>query len=739
MKRHISIVLFFSLGFSFAQISPRDSLKSELKKASSDTAKISILIEIAYKLSNVDSALIFLKEAHALGQETSSIKHKSRSEIAFGQFLSERNLDSGIALINSGIGRYVENEMHANASNAYYIKGIIYNNERMLDSAIASYKSAFELGSEKNINPEWGESAYALSAIFNKLGKHVEALKWSLEAKEAFKTDGLHSLLSETLNQIGIIYDQKGLYAEALENYLGALDLAKQVADVEGEIYISNNIGVIYDNMNNTELSMQYYSDALEKSRIHNLPYNEAMLLNNLSYIYLSQEDTLKAISLLQASLKIDLSSDYPCFESYPLEGMGAIYLAQRMIDSADYYLQKALAISKECQDKPVIATVYKDLGQLFLAKREFQAAKEALTTSLEISKETNFILEENEAHYELYQFYKRIGDGKSALYHLESYQSLSDSLATENNVEKATKLAAEYEFRKQVVQMEKDRRDAEDMLSDQLKAKTNENKLILLVLGLILLFSIIILRGYFLIQRNNKRLKTINDDKNKLIGIVAHDLRNPLNMIMGLMPLIHDSISNYKDSNLTKYVAFLDDSTVKMNNMIDRVLDISAIENMKVNLKPARTDLTDLVVKSIGNFDLIASKKEIKIVNEVDRESAHFSTVDPNYLEQVIDNLLSNAIKFSENGTRIFVSLVTEGEKNQIEVRDEGPGISDAEKENLFTAFTTLSSKPTGNERSTGLGLSIAHKFIAAMKGEIICESQLGKGTSFKIVFDQA
>lgn len=741
MKFNFIITALLTLCFAnaIAQTDQLDSLKNELSKAESDTSKINILVNLSYQTTDKDERLGYTQEALRLGKGVESIKHKSRSEIVHGIFYTEQNFDSAIIFIESGARRYLENEMWSYVANAYYIMGITYEIENMLDSAVKTYEKAFEIASREKVNPEWGNTAYALANINNTRGKNVEGLKWAMEAQKAFEVDGMTRELSQVLNQIGIIYDQKGLYSEALDHYLRARDLAIQTEDIDGEILINNNIGVIYDNMNNSEMSMQYYSNALEKARIHNLEANEATLLNNLSYIHAKNGDTVRAVELLKKSLTIDLTEIYPCFESYPLEGLGSIYVSQNKLDSAEYFLDRALKTSTECEEVVVISTVYKGLGQLYAKQNKIKEAKAALDKSLQIGRESNLRLETKEALQELYKFHKRQGNSITAMSYLEEYQVMMDSVYNENNIEKATQLAAEYEFRKQVAEMEKEREEAEAKLSREIAAKTNENRLILLVLGLIALLALTLFRGYLLIQRNNKRLKFLNDEKNKLIGVVAHDLRNPLNMIMGLMPLMSESASGTKDENLTKYIELLDASSIKMSNMIDRVLDISAIENMKVNLKIEKTDLNELIQKSIGNFNIIAGQKQIEIVNGLENTDDYHSKVDPNYLEQVIDNLLSNAIKFSDKGKKIYVSLSSESDTNVLEVRDEGPGIMEGDKENLFKAFTTLSSKPTAQERSTGLGLSIAYKFIKAMNGEIFCESEVGVGTAFKIAFARA
>ncbi|MEP1035165.1 ATP-binding protein [Ekhidna sp.] len=737
---HLFFLLLLAFCPVFGQNVAADSLKNALQEATVDTTKINILIQLAYNtVDDSEQQLEYARQAFEIGKKVTSIKHKSRSELLTGIYYSSTDLDSAIVLMNRGAVRYLDNEMMSHAANAHYFIGIAYEIENVIDSAISAYKRSYEIASENKVHKEGGNSAYALANIYNIRGKNVDALKWAQMAKKSFEEGGLTKEIGQVLNQIGIIYDQKGLYSEALDSYLEARDLSIKSGDIDGEILINNNLGVIYDNMNNSEMAMQYYSDALEKARIHNMIGNEATLLNNLSYIHLTNGDTIKSISLLKQSLAIDLSETYPCFESYPLEGMGAIYIALTKLDSAEYYLNRALKTATICEDVAVLASVKKDLGILYSKQGKHAEAQVELQEALKISKDASLRTEIKDGLYAFYEFHKNYGNQGEAIKYLEEYQSLTDSIYKESNVEKATQLAAEYEFRKQVAAMEQERLESEKKFTEEIEAKSRENRLVLLALALFILLATTLARSYFFIQKQNKKLKWLNDEKNKLMGIVAHDLRNPLNMIIGLMTLFQDVAKNHPDKNLKKYVELLGASSERMRNMIDRVLDISAIENMKVNLKLEKTNLTSLTYESIHNFDIIASQKEIKIIDNIDKLKECFAEVDPNYLVQVIDNLLSNAIKFSDRGKRIEVSLISENNHHEIVVKDQGPGISEEEQKSLFQAYTTLSNKPTDQEKSTGLGLSIAYKFIEAMGGKIECHSKPGNGTSFNLIFERA
>ena len=111
-------------------------------------------------------------------------------------------------------------------------------------------------------------------------------------------------------------------------------------------------------------------------------------------------------------------------------------------------------------------------------------------------------------------------------------------------------------------------------------------------------------------------------------------------------------------------------------------------------------------------------------------------ATLDSSLLIQILDNLLSNAIKFSEFNSEVFVNLKQTQQTIRIEIRDQGPGISEEDKKKLFKKFQKLKAQPTAGESSTGLGLSIVKKYVDAMNGKVWCESKPGVGAQFIVEF---
>lgn len=163
---------------------------------------------------------------------------------------------------------------------------------------------------------------------------------------------------------------------------------------------------------------------------------------------------------------------------------------------------------------------------------------------------------------------------------------------------------------------------------------------------------------------------------------------------------------------------------------MITNILNVEKIEKSIEEISLQAYNLSPVVNNVCKQFTKSAKAKELQINTSIDDNV--IALVDERYVIQVIENLLSNAIKFSPPGKSISVFLTREPEKCLMEIKDEGPGLSEKDKSKLFQRFQRLSAKPTANESSTGLGLSIVKKFVESMKGKIWCESKLGEGASF-------
>lgn len=235
-------------------------------------------------------------------------------------------------------------------------------------------------------------------------------------------------------------------------------------------------------------------------------------------------------------------------------------------------------------------------------------------------------------------------------------------------------------------------------------------------------------------IESKNNELIELNKDKNHLIGVVAHDLRNPLTSALSITQMLQ---SMDLDEDAQESLTYLANSLKRMNDMVTKILDIRVIEAKKINIQLERLNLVDILRNVYANFREKAEEKQIAMELSLPLHEVP-AKLDQNYVSQVYENLVSNAIKFSPPEKNIYISLKEINGKVRTEVIDEGPGISTEDKEKLFGKFQKLSAKPTGNETSTGLGLSIVKKYVEAMNGKVWCESDAGKGASFIVEFNR-
>ncbi|CAA6690739.1 MULTISPECIES: sensor histidine kinase [unclassified Lentimonas] len=230
-----------------------------------------------------------------------------------------------------------------------------------------------------------------------------------------------------------------------------------------------------------------------------------------------------------------------------------------------------------------------------------------------------------------------------------------------------------------------------------------------------------------------NEKLSELNKEKDDFIGIVAHDLRNPLNGILGLCQLAEFDVESH-DFDQAAFVSDVRTCGQRMLALTQSLLDVSRIEAFhgKIDLEPINCN--EMIESIAAEFHAAGQQKKITI--EFDLASDDEATVysKPDWLPVCINNVISNAVKYTPIGGKIIIRSQHSGDHFDIYIKDNGPGISKDEQSLLFTKFARLSARPTANETSTGLGLYLVKKMCERLSVEIHVESELGEGTTFKL-----
>jgi len=236
-------------------------------------------------------------------------------------------------------------------------------------------------------------------------------------------------------------------------------------------------------------------------------------------------------------------------------------------------------------------------------------------------------------------------------------------------------------------------------------------------------------------IEAKNVDLVKLNRDKNEFLGIVAHDLKNPLSAIKGYAEEIEEYCHEMSKEEIVELSGLIRKASAKMSTLITDLLDVNQIESGKIKLDFANVDILPIVESVAQDYAKRAKEKEINLLFSHEGNDFH-AYVDANTVGQILDNIISNAVKYSPLGKKVDIKLSANEDKIRCEVKDEGEGLSEDDQKKLFGKFNRLSTKPTGGEHSTGLGLFIVKKLVEAMNAEIRCESELGKGATFIVEF---
>lgn len=234
-------------------------------------------------------------------------------------------------------------------------------------------------------------------------------------------------------------------------------------------------------------------------------------------------------------------------------------------------------------------------------------------------------------------------------------------------------------------------------------------------------------------LARKNAQLMRLDEQKNRLLGMAAHDLRSPLGVIQSYSEFLRDEAGEVLDEEHREFVATIWDSSHFMLSIINDLLDVARIEAGTLELDLAETDLADLVRRNVTLNQVLASRKNIGLELVVPGEAVPVS-VDPRKIQQVLNNLLSNAIKYSHGGSRVWIELEAASDTARITVRDEGEGIAAEDVPRLFQPFGRGGRQGTSGEPSTGLGLAIVRRIIEGHGGQVSLESAPGKGSAFTV-----
>lgn len=551
---------------------------------------------------------------------------------------------------------------------------------------------------------------------------------------------------------------------------LAYLRTAREAGDVYHEARAAMMLGASKLDQGALDMAMDYFLAAYQLADSTDHPGIRAFAVTNLASVYWSLGKKEQALTYYRLSLEAQREGVAPLPLATILYNLGITFQDLGMPDSARLYLQQAVAAAEEASDLATLSDIrnslgmlMKDAGQLQQARQHYEAAIRyarqaraqerayypwlnlgALWLDLGNLRQAEQALD-SAGHYAeavgsqvmlADVLRQRIrsdslqGDFQAAFARLRSWQALHDSILEERSKIKIGRMEAEFESL--------DRENKLAMLAEQHEAQSKQlmlrNRLAMALGSLAVLLaigSIMLVRMARVRHRQNEQLRKINEEKGKLLHIVAHDLQNPVVNIRGLLDLLVNDSSFSPDQD--RLVQLIKREIQRSDRLVRDILDYDYLlteENM-VRVEPV--DLASLVRSVVSQFELQARHKGISIEVALPDPVPALST-DRVYVERILSNLVSNAVKFSSPGSQVVVTVEPGEMATSVKVKDHGPGMSEEDQRRLFQPFQTLSARPTGGESSIGLGLTLAKLLADNIQSKLLVTSQPGEGTEFSL-----
>jgi len=529
--------------------------------------------------------------------------------------------------------------------------------------------------------------------------------------------------ISGNLNNLALTYAQLNILDKALGLYHQVLNYEEMMGNKTGLARTSNNIASIYQSMGDYDQAIAHVNRGISLSReTGNLNF-EAAGRHMLAGIYLDLEETDSARQQLYMAIEITEKTDNKNFKANCLTVLGDVEKASNLPDQAIGLYLKAADIYRSIQVTGPYLTVLHRIASIHLERGNKTAARILLDEAFSLAGEADDAVLMMGLNRTYYNLCKAEGRSSEAYAAIEQYLAFRDSADRSSLAKKLKELSIRYEVEK--IQTEN------QWLVAEAEAKNKQirfQRLAMLGTAALLMLTLVIV---WLVINNRNRLRKANASKEKLLSILAHDLRSPFSSLMGLSQLLTEELTASRLMDLAKYASALNRTAEDTHGLLQNLLEWSLSQKDKIYVEKKVTELHDFIIDILKSAQARADEKNIRLIVEVDRGTQ--VSCDQNILGTVIRNLLTNAIKFTHDGGEVIISAALKPGGFDITIKDNGVGIPAEKLENLFS-LQNGSTNGTKNERGAGLGLVLCHDLSEKIDCRIEVTSAPGQGSSFTL-----
>lgn len=633
---------------------------------------------------------------------------------------------------------------------AYNCLGNAYSTKGDNETALKYYYKSKEYREQANDLVKVAFSLNNISLALKDLKRFSESISALKQAAELCYTAGDYQNEANMYQQIADQYRDFHDLNRALEYAIKAVNiyLNNNIADGLANSY--NFIGSLHKDLKNIDLAEDYYMKALDIWTKAKSDYGLSSAYNNLGIVYDTKGDNQKALEYYSKSLELSKKLEDPNGISIAYNNLGYIYIKINQLDNGIAAYQKSLEISKKNNDSESYLNTCNNIAIAYLKKNDLAQSEKYVNTVVKDIKSVSDPLIVQETYKILSEINSKNGNYKKAYEYKKIELAYNDSLynkqQTRNIIEMQTRFESEAKERE--IQILKKDNDIKQLEFERQKFFQR----ILIVIALLFLIIIIVVAVSFriinksnnlLAQKNielenantklkdsEKNLKELNATKDKLFSIIAHDLKNPFNALMGFSDLLDRNYTFLSEEERLEYIGVISDSTQNLYKLLDNLLQWTRTQTGTITYVPEEFNLYTLIQQEVDILTPNSEKKKISISINVNEDITVFA--DKNSIATVVRNLVSNAIKFTSNGGWIGIAAETKENQAVISVSDSGVGIKSDDIEKIFMLDGSFTTKGTANESGTGLGLLLCKEFVEKNNGKIWVDSLKGKGSSF-------
>jgi len=613
-------------------------------------------------------------------------------------------------------------------------------------------------------------AASNLALVYEDKTDYPKALEYYLRALKISEGSTDKSGTVDLEISIGHIYEQESDPRNALDYYSRAMVLVEQTGDKNKIAALNGNLGAIYNETGDYPNALLYYQKALKGHIERDDKVNFAISETNIGNVYFNEGNYPKALEYHFKALKLYQELWQKISVAYEYQIIGNIYIEMESYPTAIHYEQMGLKIAEETDNKVLAGYVLATIGNAYvlLVKDETGAGNamhqnpgetdqnkygERLpkSKSARLRRAINYLLRglslgEKMQINQLIQYcdetlidaYKLNGDFKKAIEYTNNYHAMIDSVFSKRNKEKLLMVNLKHQYENQHLT------DSFRTLNQEKQEKITALKLkrqttyLLVAIGFSIFVLIIISLIYFNYVRvralhkkvsiQKAELEKSNRDKERILQIVAHDLRSPVGSIAYISDLI--MMGDRSEKEVMESIKMIKNASLGSLDLINEL--IGQMDNARSPEKKPE-NICELIQECAAMMNFKAKEKQQTIVCDVPAAPL-IIPVNHEKIMRVLNNLIGNAIKFSNEKQMIGVSVDDGASDVVIRVRDEGIGIPESMKKEVFDIFTESKRYGTLGEKPFGLGLYISRQIVEAHGGSIGFESTEGVETIFYI-----